>query len=268
MSRLLSLKGSTMTNSHRLFQHFVLIVFSLITQPGNAEHLHDTISAEQATIKAAIQSQKKIDGLSDKTQKMLEKYRVATHQTETLITYNKHLKDLLASQDKEKISLEQQLKDIETTQREIVPLILRMLDSLDKFIALDLPFLPAERKLRLSKLKTMVVRADVSNAEKFRRILEAYQIENDYGNTIEAYRADLTLEGVSSSVDFLRLGRVALYYQRFDGSEEGYWSREKKQWQILSTDYSNAIRNGLRIARKETAPDLLILPIPAAEAGQ
>ena len=268
MSNSLSLNGRTMTNFQPYFKYFILFVCCFTTQIGNAEHLHETISAEQATINAAVQSQNKIDGLSDKTQKMLEKYRTATHQTETLSTYNKHLKDLLTSQEKEKTSLEQQLKEIETTQREIVPLILRMLDSLDKFITLDLPFLPEERKQRLSKLKEMVVRADVSNAEKFRRILEAYQIENDYGNTIEAYRADLTLEGVSSSVDFLRLGRVALYYQRFDGSEEGYWSREKKQWQILSTDYSNAIRNGLRIARKETAPDLLILPIPAAEAGQ
>ncbi|MCK4840805.1 MAG: DUF3450 domain-containing protein [Methylococcales bacterium] len=199
---------------------------------------------------------------------MLEQYRSASHQIETLKTYNSHIKDLLTSQEQEKVSLTLQLKEIETTQREIVPLILRMLDSLEQFIALDLPFLPEERAERLTKLKKMIVRADVTNAEKFRRILEAYQVENDYGNTIEAYRADLTFSGVTSSVDFLRLGRVALYYQRFDGSESGYWNKEQKQWQVLSNDHRNAIRNGLRIARKETASDLLALPIPTAEAGQ
>ena len=257
-----------MTNFNRLYQYLVFAILSLVAFASHSEHLHDAIKAEEATNNASIQSQKKIDGLSEKTQIMLQQYRSATRQAETLITYNEHLKDLLDSQEKEKTSLEQQLKDIETTQREIVPLILNMLDSLDKFIALDLPFLPEERKQRVDKLKEMMVRADVSNAEKFRRILEAYQIENDYGNTIEAYRADLVLDGVSSSVDFLRLGRVALYYQRFDGSEAGYWDREQKQWQTLTSDYSNAIRNGLRIARKETAPDLLILPVAAAEAGQ
>jgi len=233
-----------------------------------AEPLNDAINVEQATNNAAVQSQKTINKLSDKTQKMLEQYRSASHQTETLITYNKHLKDLLNSQETEKTSLEQQLKDIENTQREIVPLILRMLDSLEQFISLDLPFLPEERKQRLTKLKAMMIRADVTHAEKFRRIVEAYQVENDYGNTIEAYRADLTIKGVSSSVDFLRLGRIALYYQRLDGSETGYWDKEQKQWQTLSADYRNDIRNGLRIARKETAPDLLTLPIPAAEAGK
>ena len=249
-------------------QSFVIAISSMLALPAYTEPLNDAINVEQATNNAAVQSQKTINKLSDKTQKMLEQYRSANHQTETLITYNKHLKDLLNSQETEKTSLEQQLKDIENTQREIVPLILRMLDSLEQFISLDLPFLPEERKQRLTKLKAMMIRADVTHAEKFRRIVEAYQVENDYGNTIEAYRADLTIKGVSSSVDFLRLGRVALYYQRLDGSETGYWDKEQKQWQTLSTNYRNDIRNGLRIARKETAPDLLTLPIPAAEAGK
>lgn len=255
-----------------LFRHpvqsFIIAVFYLASLPAYSEHLDSAIDIETSTNKAAIQSQKKIDGLSDKTRKMLEQYRSATHQIETLTTYNSHLNELLNSQKQEKLSLERQLKEIETTQREVVPLILRMLDSLDKFVFLDLPFLPEERSQRVKKLKAMMVRADVSNAEKYRRILEAYQIENDYGSTIEAYRADLTLDGVTSSVDFLRLGRVALYYQRFDGSETGFWDKEQKQWLTLSDDYRISIRNGLRIARKETAPNLLTLPIPAAEAGQ
>ncbi len=261
-------KRKTMTVSSRPIQYLIFAMCTLFTAYSSAEHLHDAIKTEVATHNAAINSQKKIDRLSDKTRGMLDKYRSTTHQIETLDTYNKHLNDLLLSQEKEKTSLTQQLKEIEITQREIVPLILRMLDSLEKFIAYDLPFLPDERHNRLNKLKDMVVRADVTNAEKYRRILEAYQVENNYGNTIEAYRADLTLEGISSSVDFLRLGRVALYFQRFDLSETGYWDREQKQWHILSTDYQNAIRNGLRIARKETAPNLLALPIPAAESAQ
>lgn len=254
--------------SQRYIQYLIFSVCSLTSINAYSEPLTSAINIETATNSAAIKSQKKIDSLSEKTKKMLDQYRSTTHQTETLLTYNKHLKTLLASQEQEKISLEQQLTEIETTQREVVPLILRMLDSLEKFVSLDLPFLPEERSQRIAKLKEMIIRADITNAEKYRRILEAYQIENDYGNTIEAYRADLTLDGVTSSVDFLRLGRVALYYQRFDGSETGYWDKEQKQWLTLSNDYRNSIRNGLRIARKETAPDLLALPISAAEAGQ
>lgn len=113
-----------------------------------------------------------------------------------------------------------------------------------------------------------MTRADVTNAEKFRRIMEAYQIENDYGNTIEAYRANIELEDEISSVDFLRLGRVALYYQRLDGSETGYWNNTDKRWEELSSEYRNSIRQGLRIARKEAAPDLLTLPVPTAKEAK
>ncbi|WP_051906670.1 DUF3450 domain-containing protein [Methylomarinum vadi] len=256
----------TFSNMKSLLIMSVISVFA--SSPLHSEPLSQAIKVEAATNEAAIRSQKKIDALSEKTRQMLEQYRSAIHQTKSLQTYNKHLKDLLNSQQQEKESLQQQLQDIETTQRDIVPLLLRMLDSLDKFIQLDVPFLAEERQQRLANLKAMVVRADVTNAEKFRRILEAYQIENDYGKTIEAYRGDLELNGVKSSVDFLRLGRIALYYQRLDGSETGYWNKETKQWQVLPSDYRNAIRNGLRIARKEAAPDLLTLPIPAVEAGQ
>jgi septal ring factor EnvC (AmiA/AmiB activator) len=240
------------------------VVLSFGSLPVFADALTQAIKTERATQSAAIKSQKKIDGLDERTRKMLEQYRSAARQTKTLLTYNAHLKELLASQEAEKASLEQQLQQIEVTQREIVPLILNMQSSLEQFVQLDLPFLPEERQQRIAKLQAMMNRADVTNAEKFRRIIEAYQIENDYGNTIEAYRANITLEGTTSSVDFLRIGRVALYYQRLDGSETGYWNQADKRWQTLPNEYQQPIRNGLRIARKETAPDLLILPVAAA----
>ncbi|WP_232216352.1 DUF3450 domain-containing protein [Methylobacter marinus] len=199
---------------------------------------------------------------------LLAQYRAVSRQTAALTIYNRHLQDLLASQAQEKTSLEQQLKDIEVTKQEIVPLILHMLDSLEQFVRMDLPFLPEERQQRLAQLKALVVRPDSTEAEKFRRLMEAFQVENEYGNTIEAYKGNIVLNGTTSSVNFLRLGRVALYYQRLDGSETGFWNKEEKRWQTLPADYRNAIRDGLRIARKETAPDLLTLPVPAPEAAR
>ena len=252
-------------------QHPILLAFSIFSLASvsiSADTLSSTIQAENAIQNSAKKSQKHIDSLDDRTRKMLEQFRSVTRQTNTLLTYNAHLQALLDSQKQEKASFAQQLEQIETTQREIVPLILNMQESLEHFVQLDIPFLPEERSKRISELRDMMTRADVSNAEKFRRIIEAYQIENDYGNTIEAYRANIELEGEISSVDFLRLGRVALYYQRLDGSETGYWNNTDKRWEQLPSDYRNSIRQGLRIARKEAAPDLLSLPIPTARGAK
>jgi hypothetical protein len=247
--------------------YLVLCCLSFNAQPLLANPLSQAIKTETATVSASIKSQQKINRVSDKTQQMLNRYRAALHQTKSLKTYNRYLQDMLQSQQQEMQSLQEQLENIDTTQQEIVPLILRMLQSLEQFVALDMPFLPEERQQRIQRLKVMVQRADVTNAEKYRRILEAFQIENDYGKTIEAYRGDLKINGKTRSVDYLRLGRVALYYQLLDGSETGFWNKEQKQWQQVN-DYRSAVKKGLRIARKQMAPDLLTLPIPAAEAAR
>jgi hypothetical protein len=252
---------------HPLRQLTLAALFGLAcSNPATgAGKLEQAIDAGAAQNTETARSQQRIEKLDEETQRMLQQFRQNTRNTEVLKKYNDHLELLLASQENEKRSLANQLQEIEVTQREIVPLMLRMLDSLESFVALDLPFLPEERKRRIEQLKTMMVGADATNAEKFRRILEAYQVEADYGRTIEAYRAGLTLDAVDRPVDFLRLGRVALYYQTLDGSETGIFNTESKRWVKLSADYKRPVRDALRVARKEAAPNLLTLPIPRPE---
>ena len=105
-------------------------------------------------------------------------------------------------------------------------------------------------------------------AEKFRRLLEAYEIENDYGRTIEAYKGSLELDGAVREVDFLRIGRTALLYQTVDSEIFGMWDKTNREWVPLSAEYRNQIRAGIKMARKQVAPNLLILPIAAPEAVQ
>lgn len=244
------------------------ILFGLAFSPWamSAGQLEQVIEAGVGQNIDAAESQQKIENLDDETRRMLQEFRQNTRNAEVLKQYNDHLDLLLQSQEQEKQSLENQLKEIDVTQREIVPLMLRMLDNLEAFVRIDLPFLPEERRRRIGQLKEMMVNPGATNAEKFRRILEAYQVEAEYGRTIEAYRATLTLKGGDRPVDFLRLGRVALYYQTLDGSETGTWNQESKQWVQLPDEYKRSVRDGLRVARKEAAPDLLTLPIPAPEA--
>ena len=54
---------------------------------------------------------------------------------------------------------------------------------------------------------------------------------------------------------------LALFYQTLDGEEIGQWNDAKRQWEVLPNEYKTDIRKGLRIAKKQLAPDLLVLPI-------
>ena len=97
--------------------------------------------------------------------------------------------------------------------------------------------------------------------------MEAYQIENEYGRTIEAYRSTIDNTGAERTVDFLRVGRIALVYLTLDDSEAGAWDQQSKQWVELDASYRNAIGQGLRVARKQAAPELIRVPLPAPETG-
>lgn len=237
----------------------LLIAIPVVSQAGSLEN---AIDSQVKTDLAAQKSQQQINGLADETVELLTEYREVLRQTDSLRAYNDQLDKLVSSQQKELASISIQLRNIESTQRDIVPLMLKMIDTMAQFVALDLPFLPKERQARVIQLQTLMERADVTIAEKYRRILEAYQVETEYGRTIEAYRDEVTVDDMTRTVDFLRIGRVSLYYLTLDSMEAGIWN---EGWQVLSNEYRQPISQGLKIAKKQLPPDLLVLPVKAAE---
>lgn len=207
--------------------------------------------------------QQKIDTLDDATRAMLDEYLRLNRELEALRPYNQQLQRMVASQVEERTSLQQQMDALEQTQHEVVPLMLKMVEWLGLLQQADMPFLPDERQRRVEQLNALMDRADVTLGEKYRRVLEAYQIEMDYSRTIEAYRGELKEGEGKRTVDFLRIGRVGLYYLTLDRDQAGYWNQQQGHWVSLSADYNLEIRNGLRIARQQGAPDLLRLPVAA-----
>ena len=215
---------------------------------------------------AGIASQKRIDTLSDETDQLFAKHSAAVSQLEALRSYNESMRDIVGAQEEELSSLRAQLEQVDAVGRSVTPLMLRMIAALDSFIELDLPFLQGERTERVANLRRLMTRADVSVSEKYRLIMEAYQSETEYGRTIEAYRGPLQPAGSGATVDFLRFGRIALVYLTLDESEAGVWDAATRSWHVLDRSYHADIRDGLRIARKQIAPDLIDLPLPPPSA--
>ena len=227
--------------------------------------LDDARSVRRSANVEGVASQGRIDDISSATDVLFAHYSNTLRQIDSMRVYNRQMRDLIRSQETELASLADQIDRVEEVGRSVTPLMLRMIAAVEAFVRLDTPFLDKERAERIADLRTLMARADVSNAEKFRSIMEAYQIENEYGRTIEAYRGTLRLGDKDVTVDFLRFGRIALVYQTLDGSETGVWDPETRSWEELDDDYRTPIRQGLRIARKQSAPDLIRLPLPAAD---
>ena len=169
---------------------------------------------------------------------------------DSLDRYNNQLQEQVESQETEIGSIEQQLNDIDTTNREVQPLMQQMLDTLARFVELDVPFLLEERTARVQELKDIMPRADITISEKYRLILEAYQIELEYGRTLEAYEGRLGTGADARTVEFARLGRVSLMYRTLDGAETGYWDADKKDW-VVDESYREAVEEAIRVAKRE-----------------
>jgi hypothetical protein len=230
--------------------------------------LEDAVELRGQANSELTEVQGRIEALSDATDKLLTQYQSALRQHESLRIYNHQLDELIVAQEVERVSLTEQTDRVELVSRDVTPLMLRMIDALAIFVSLDVPFLETERTKRILELRKLMRRADVTESEKYRRIMEAYQIENEYGRTIEAYRSTLAQGDKEVTVDFLRVGRIALIYQSLDEAQAGAWSQESRSWEPLDGSFRSAIRDGLRIARKQTAPDLIRLPLPAPTTGE
>ncbi len=223
----------------------------------------DAMDAQVQNLEASAEIQERINALDDETRDMLNEYRQTLTQVADLNAYNEQLSGLVATQRVELADYERQFNDIEVTKRRILPLIVRMIDVLDEFVSVDTPFLEAERSLRIEELRNLLAQPDVPTSEKYRRVTEAYQIELEYGHTIEAYEGEIDLQGEVLTVNFLRFGRLGLYYMTLDGQEIGFWDATKGAWTELPDEYRQSLDRGMRIARKQLPPDLVRLPVPA-----
>ncbi len=246
----------------------VLLVATLLGEQARtqAEPLAAAVAAQSEADKAAAATQQRIDTLDEQTKGIAARYVQALADVDSLNKYNEQLARQVKSQDAEVASLEEQLSALQVTEREVQPLMAQMVETLDQFVTLDAPFLLEERAKRVANLKEMMERADVAIAEKYRRILEAYQIELEYGRTLDAYQGRLGDGDDARIVDFVRLGRVSLMYQTLDGRETGYWNQGKRQWQ-RDDGFAKSVKDALHVAKKIGAPDLLRVPVPAPQAS-
>ena len=253
----------------RVYLKGLLVLMALGFGVAQAQSVKNILDEGDRSIRLAQASQGRVDTVVEETRDLLDQYNTVNKEIDGLKVYNALMDRQIQDQVDEMAKLAESIDQVTVIERQIMPLMLRMIKGLEDFVELDVPFLKDERTERVEKLRDLMERSDVSVAEKFRNVFEAFQVENDYGRTIESYEGALEIEGGTREVDFLRIGRIALLYQTADGTFTGAWDKEAGEaGSFVELDSGTArtqVRQGLRMARKEIAPDLLLLPIDTAE---
>jgi len=246
----------------------IVVSSAFCTVATQANTLEAILKVGEEKTAAAKQSQAKIDRLAEEARDLLSDYKTVMKQVDGLKVYNARLQRQITNQERRIADIDESISEVTVIQRQMMPLVIRMIDGLEQFIQLDVPFYFDERMKRVEFLRDNVDRSDLSVAEKFRQVLEAYKIELDYGRGVETYSDTIEVNGVVREVDVLKVGRVSLVYQTTDREESGVWNASTQSWDPLpSGDYATAIRKGIRIAKKELTMDLLNMPVAAPEAN-
>jgi len=247
------------------------LTLSALFMVGNAvaaSPYEQSVTIEKQINVATKKAQKSVDRFAEQSVDLNAEYKSTLQLVDSLKIYNNQLELLIKSQEGEMASIEREMATIDATERGAIPLMNEMIASIEAFISIDIPFKKETRVERIDKLKNYMIRADIPNSEKYRKILEAYQAEIGYGESIDAYQGPI-MDGTDEvQVEFLQVGRIALVYLTLDGKSAGFWNIEKKRYEELDSSYIRSIEHGIKMANKQATMNLIELPIPAAKRAE
>ena len=253
----------------KLFKYSILSIFPIFLLAQSAEVIEPiddralmekAIEIEASSSNKATERQDYIDNIDTQIITLTGDIQFLSQQLDLTNIYNRQLQELIDSQNAEIISINEQMVELDKTNRGILPKLEEMVTTLDSIVENDVPFLLEERQTRINELKVLLVQSNISTSEKFRRVFEAYQIENEFGRTIESYRDEITFDSETYNVEVFRLGRVGLYARTSDGRHTAMYSKKEGKW-VRKKGIDNELITALKIAKKELPPSLLKLPV-------
>ena len=248
-----------------LGKRVALLVFSaLLSSSAFGDDLLDSVlAAGNESLDEAKGFQEQVDSSADRSVGLLADYRQKLKNLDGVKRHQEQLRATLELQELTMAELRASIDGVSTLLRDIPPLLERMLDSLDVMVVNDLPFKTATRRARIQGVRDNLRNSSISESQKVRQVLQAFEIETGFGRTIEAYEQLIDLDNTEREVEVLRWGRLALYYLTKDGRSVGHYNPESGAWEPLHVRHRIAIRRASQMAKNLATLDLVALPVQA-----
>ncbi len=223
-----------------------------------ADEVGEALEASLGAQRAARESQQRIDRLDAETRALHEKRRAAESRALQLAAYSEQLEQEAAVEEQRRAQIDAELKRVSALGGELLPLARRMLAALEAQVARDPPFLLEVRRKRIADITALIDDSGHSAAEKFRRVLEAWRSEAEYGNTVGAEDVATDCTGAPGAATLVRVGRVGFYC--VDDSQAARWDATNS-WAPLDDAAAAEITRAATMARGKLPPELLVLPV-------
>lgn len=244
------------------------LVLGAAALPAQAQSLRSALDTGENATRQAERTQTRINQLDDERSEMVREFRTILQKTTAAKLFADQQAKVVESQREELASLNDQLGRVDEITAQMIPMMLDMITDLQQFVDADLPFKTAERADRMDNLRTVMDRADVPPAEKYRLIIEAYQAEMEYGRTVDTWDVDTTIDpndpnsGATKATMF-QYGRVALVMLSGDERTAYRFNRgpENRGWEKVSGSYVADIKKAIKVAKGLTGQEVLYAPV-------
>lgn len=232
----------------------------LIAAGAAHAQLDTALQVARQSTQAGAQAQAQIDSLADQADNAEREYLALQEQIESQQVFLEQQRVFLRSQENELAALQSQLERVGSIERDLTPMLLEMYVALEDFIAQDLPFRMDERMDRLARIEEALGDAGISPAERYRLLLNAYEIEASYGRSLEAYTEEVDVDGTPQQAQILQIGRVALVREVAGNLE--ILTKDAQGWRPVPGGMANDFQRAVRIADEVTTPEVFPAPLP------
>jgi len=237
---------------------------------AQTQTLNTMLNEAGQSTQAGANTQRQIDQLDDQRTDIELEYRALLQQIESQRLFVEQQQVFIRSQENEVTSLQQQIERVDNIERDLAPMMREMVASLEEFVNLDLPFqLEGEegRLARIEGLYELVDDPNVSQAERYRVILNAYEIEASYGRSLVAYEETVLDGDAPVRVDVLRFGRLGMI-RKYPDESLTMLVAGSSEWVDLPGSYLSNVNRALRIAQEVTTPSVFLAPLPGPSVAQ
>lgn len=241
-----------------------LTLYGALTLPALATSLQQVQLDSQKTLQQEQASQKKVEQWNDQRQALINELLDQKTQLEWNRFQNKKFNQYVVHKQHTLEDLSRQKEQMTLLRKELEPYLDTTVATLHQQVATDLPFLIQERRERLAFLDQSLTDPELALSEKLRRVLEALQVEADYGNSVEVTTETLSLNATDTRVQMLRLGRLGLFYLTQDGHHVGHWDNMQQRWLPLEDHYQRTVQKTIDVIEQTRAAELIDLPLPLA----
>ena len=249
----------------RLILHAACLAIAMhmfIPNPAFASSKAQKIVTE--AISEEQKSQKTISAWQQEKPQVIAEIKQTQAELEWFTFQQEKYSNYVATIEKNIAEMERQQQELDNIANTIDPLLQATVQRITAFVEKDIPFLPEERKNRITNIKKALSDPHTTQAEQLRRVLETLDVETGYGSDLEITDEEVVLNNRPIHATALRAGRLGYYCITPDNKEIGIWSIADQQFVSVDGEEAKAILHLLSLGKRKQIIEVTPVPVSAS----